>query len=308
MKYLTASLLLAGLATAAPVAQAPAREPHPQPTAADLERASSILGGLATGFKGSAIPGAGTLASLFSGLSGGLDKGAKVTPTKRQTRPTRPERPDGHREHREHPPPTAADMERASSILDGLSAGFKGTTVPGSGSLASLFSGLSSGLDKGSKNPPSASHPNTPALPKAATTPKAATVPKPATAPKSAAEPKPEADPSSETAATKEKSAAEPKPEDDSSSETAETKEKRQQTSPILPAPGTPEARKSAAEILQGLAKGFEGSSIAGNAGIAGILNSVGTGLQAGALLPAAPGASSASTPAPAPVPASAPA
>lgn len=195
-----------------------------------MQRASGIVSGIANGFKGTSIPGADSISSILSGVGSGLDKGAKTAPTKRQSHPAHPA----------HPPATAADMERASSILKGVSDGIN-KSFPGSSSISSILTGVSGGLKEGAKNPPSASHPQ-------------------AAAPKAAGAPV--ADP-------------------------AATKEKRQGTA--LPPPGTPEARKSAAGILQGIAGGFQGTHVPGSGGIAGILNAVGGGLDAASTLPPSP-------------------
>lgn len=194
----------------------------PPPTTADMQRASSIISGLADGLKGSTIPGASSIASILSGLGGGLGNGAKTAPTmKRQSQPA-------------HPPPTAADMERASSILKGISDGLN-KSFPGSTSVASILNGLSGGIKDGAKNAPAAA---------------------PAPAPKAT---------------------------------DGMAGMKRQTQGTALPPPGTPEARKSAGEILAGLAKGIDNSALPFNDGVAGILNAVGGGLQAAASLPAAP-------------------
>lgn len=187
---------------------------HAPPTTADMERASSILSGLASGLKGSSIPGGESVSSILQGLGGGLDQGAKVTTAKRQSHP-------------EHPPATAADMQRASSILNGLGNGMK-STFPGSKSVSSILTGLSGGLQEGAKNAPAN---NAAAAPKAPT---------------------------------------------------------KRQTSAVPPS-GSPEAAKSAGQILGGLAKGIDGSKIPANTGVAGILESVAGGLNAAGSLPASP-------------------
>lgn len=204
----------------------------PPPTTADMQRASSIISGLADGLKGSTIPGASSIASILSGLGGGLGNGAKTTTvTKRQAQPAQPAQPA----HPAHPPPTAADMERASSILKGVSDGLN-KAFPGSTSVASILNGLSGGIKEGAKNAPANS------------------VAAPGAAPKT---------------------------------DGGMAGMKRQGS--VLPPPGTPEARKSAGDILTGLAKGIDNSALPLNNGVAGILNAVGGGLQAAAALPAAP-------------------
>ncbi|TID25327.1 hypothetical protein E2P81_ATG04428 [Venturia nashicola] len=141
MKYQAATLLLAGLATAAPVAQ-----DVPPTSNEGLRAGGSIVSGVGKGIQDSAIPGANSIASILNGLGSGLSNPQGAT--KRQIQPAHP--PPAA-----HPPPTAADMERGSSILKGLGSGLKGS-FPGSDAVASILSGLSGGLHEGSKNPPSA--------------------------------------------------------------------------------------------------------------------------------------------------------
>jgi hypothetical protein len=55
----------------------------------------------------------------------------------------------------ERPPPTPADMERASGILKGLAGGMKGA-FPGSDGISSILQGVGVGIGNGAKTAPTA--------------------------------------------------------------------------------------------------------------------------------------------------------
>ncbi|QDS75737.1 hypothetical protein FKW77_008327 [Venturia effusa] len=282
MKYQAATILLAGLATAAPIAQTSSLPPSSN----DATRAGSILTGLGNGLKGSSFPGATDAGSILSGLGGGLSNSQNTRTDANEVEPPVGTVQKRQSHHAPPPAPTTADLERASSIITGLASGLKGSSFPGAANAGSILQGLGGGLGNGAKVPSKNNSEQTEHTPTAEELQKASSIVgglgdgMKSTFPGSDGVSSILGGLSNglQDASKSSPSATPPTP---------GTKEKRQVST--LPQLGTPEARKSAGEILGGLAKGIGASSIPNNDLVSGILNAVGGGLEAGASLPPAP-------------------